>query len=161
MHYMYQNFLYELITWNLLPQRKNMNHEKHVIHEEVFTYVNILPKYLSNMPEIINKITYIVYKEWSVHALMNEIKENNYDVNILWKGNIACPGYWKMILFWRLRVTLILVDHETGCVGKVISLVFHVYKEHPNWKSYVSYVSYASILRQGDHGLWIGNKHEK
>jgi hypothetical protein len=21
---------------------------------------------------------------------MNEIKENNYDVNILWKGNIAC-----------------------------------------------------------------------
>jgi hypothetical protein len=30
---------------------------------------------------------------------MNEIKENNYDVNILWKGNIACPGYWKMILF--------------------------------------------------------------
>jgi hypothetical protein len=22
---------------------------------------------------------------------MNEIKENNYDVNVLWKENIACP----------------------------------------------------------------------
>jgi hypothetical protein len=31
----------------------------------------------------INKITYIVYKEWSDHALMDEIKENSYDVNIL------------------------------------------------------------------------------
>jgi hypothetical protein len=55
--------MYELITSNLLPQRKNMNHGKYVIHEEVSTYANILPKYLSNMPEIINKITYIVYKE--------------------------------------------------------------------------------------------------
>jgi hypothetical protein len=63
--------------------KKKLNHEKHVIHEEVSTYANILPKYLSNMPEIINKITYIVYKEWSVRALMNEIKENNYDMNVL------------------------------------------------------------------------------
>jgi hypothetical protein len=80
---MYQNFMYELITWNLIPQRKNMNHEKLVIHEEVSTYVNILQKYRSNIVEIINKITYIVYKEWSVCALMNEIKENNYAMNVL------------------------------------------------------------------------------
>jgi hypothetical protein len=37
-----------------------MNLGKLVIHEEVSTYVNILPKYLNNMPEIINKIAYIV-----------------------------------------------------------------------------------------------------
>jgi hypothetical protein len=43
--------------------KKNMNHGKYVIYEEVFTYVNLLPKYLRNMLEIINKITYIVYKE--------------------------------------------------------------------------------------------------
>jgi hypothetical protein len=156
MHSIYQNFLYELITWNLLPQRKNMNHAKHVIQEKVSTYANILPKYLSNMPEIINKITYIVYKEWSMYALMNEIKENNYDMNVLWKWNIACPGYWKTILFWWLRVTPILVDHETDCVGKLICLAFHVYKEHPNRRSYAYY---ASILRQGGHGLRIGKKH--
>jgi hypothetical protein len=60
-----------------------MNHAKHVIHEKVSMYVNILPKYLSNMPEIINKIIYILYKELSMYALMNEIKENNYDINVL------------------------------------------------------------------------------
>jgi hypothetical protein len=38
----------------------------------------------------INKVTYIVYKEWTNHALMNKIKENIYDVNVLWKENIAC-----------------------------------------------------------------------
>jgi hypothetical protein len=91
---MYQNFMNELIMWNLIPQRKNTNHGKHVIHEKVFTYANNLPKYLSNMSEIINKITYIVYKEW-LRALINEIKENNYDVNVLWKGNIACPEVLK------------------------------------------------------------------
>jgi hypothetical protein len=32
---------------------------------------------------LINKVAYIVYKEWSGHALINEIKENNYDVNVL------------------------------------------------------------------------------
>jgi hypothetical protein len=85
-----------------------------------------------------------------VRALMNEIKENIYDMNVLWKVNIACPRYWKTILFRRLRVTPVLVDHETGCVGKLISLVFHVYKERPNQRPYVSY---ASILRQGGHGL--------
>jgi hypothetical protein len=35
-----------------------------------------------NMPRI-NKITYIVYKEWQDRALMNEIKETNYDVTLL------------------------------------------------------------------------------
>jgi hypothetical protein len=35
-------------------------------------------------------VTYLVYKEWSSRELMNEIKENNYDMNILWKRNIAC-----------------------------------------------------------------------
>jgi hypothetical protein len=37
----------------------------------------------------IYKVTYIVYKEWSSHTLMNEIKENNYCVNVLWKENVA------------------------------------------------------------------------
>jgi hypothetical protein len=49
-----------------------------------------------------------------------------------------------MILFQQFHVTLILVDHETRCVEKLISLAFHVCKERPNWRSYMSYVS---ILR--------------
>jgi hypothetical protein len=84
----HQKFMYDLITWNVLPQRKNMNHRKSVIPEKVFTSTNLLPEYLRNRPGIINKVTYIVYKEWLGCALMNEIKENNYDMNILWKGNI-------------------------------------------------------------------------
>jgi hypothetical protein len=32
---------------------------------------------------------------------MNKIKENNYDVNILWKGNIAC--------LWVLKNNFILM----------------------------------------------------
>jgi hypothetical protein len=87
---MHQNFLYDLITRNLLSQRKNMNHEKHVIPEKVFTYANLLSKYLRNRPGIINKVTYTVYKEWLGCALMNEIKENNYNVNVLRKENITC-----------------------------------------------------------------------
>jgi hypothetical protein len=81
--------MYDLITWNFLPQ-KNINYGKQVIPEEVFTPVDLLPKYLMNRPRIINKVTYIVYKEWPGRALMNEIKENNYGVNVLWKENIAC-----------------------------------------------------------------------
>jgi hypothetical protein len=69
----------------------------------------------------INKVIYIVYKEWSGHALMNEINENNYDVNVLWKGNIAFLWVLENNLFQRLRTIPILVDHETGCVGKIIS----------------------------------------
>jgi hypothetical protein len=30
------------------------------------------------------------HKEWSDHASMNKINVNNYDMNVLWKGNIAC-----------------------------------------------------------------------
>jgi hypothetical protein len=56
---------------------------------------------------------------------MNEIKENNYGMNVLWKRNIHCMWVLKTILFQRLRVTLILLDHETGCIGKLISLSFH------------------------------------
>jgi hypothetical protein len=67
-----------------------MNHEKQVIPEEIFMSMNLLPKYLRIRSGIINKVTYIVYKELSEHTLMNEIKEHNYDVNILWKENIAC-----------------------------------------------------------------------
>jgi hypothetical protein len=26
---------------------------------------------------------------------MNEIKKNKYDVNVLWKGSITCPGVHK------------------------------------------------------------------
>jgi hypothetical protein len=33
--------------------------------------------------------------------LMNEIKENNYDVNVLWKGNIAC--------LWVLKNNFVLM----------------------------------------------------
>jgi hypothetical protein len=36
-------------------------------------------------------------------------------------------------------VSTILVDHEIGCVGKIISLSFHAYKEHPNQRSYAFY----------------------
>jgi hypothetical protein len=38
---MHQNFLYDLITWNLLLQRKNMNHGKHVTPEKVSTSTNL------------------------------------------------------------------------------------------------------------------------
>jgi hypothetical protein len=37
-------------------------------------------------------------------------------------------GYWKTILFQRLWATPILVDYETSCVRKIISLSFYVYK---------------------------------
>jgi hypothetical protein len=38
---MHKNFSYDLITWNLFPQRKNMNYEKHVTREEVSTSTNL------------------------------------------------------------------------------------------------------------------------
>jgi hypothetical protein len=37
-----------------------------------------------------------------------------------------------MILFQQLRATPILVDHETGCIRKLISLSFHAHEECPN-----------------------------
>jgi hypothetical protein len=48
-------------------------------------------------------------------------------------------GYWKMILFLRLRPTPILVEHKTDCIGNIIYLCFHAYKECPNQMSYASY----------------------
>jgi hypothetical protein len=100
----------------------------------------------------------MVYKEWSGRELMNEIKENNYDVNVLWKGNIAYLWVLEMILFRRYQTTLILVDHETDCVEKIISLSFHAYEEPPNWRSHASC---ALIWRQSSFGLRIENKHGK
>jgi hypothetical protein len=47
-------------------------------------------------------------------------------------------GYRKMILFRRLWVTPILVDNEIYCVGNIISLSFHAYKERLNRRSYTS-----------------------
>jgi hypothetical protein len=62
-----------------------------------------------------------------------------------------------MILFLWLRATPILHNHETSCVRKIISLSFHVYKEHPNWRSYIPC---ALIWSQGGPRLRIGNKCE-
>jgi hypothetical protein len=45
-------------------------------------------------------------------------------------------GYWQMIMFLQLLSTLILVDHDTRCVGKIISLSFLVYKKCQNRRSY-------------------------
>jgi hypothetical protein len=49
--------------------------------------------------------------------------------------------FWKTILFWWLRTTPILVDNETGCIGKLTSLSFHAYEECLNQRSYMSCVS--------------------
>jgi hypothetical protein len=35
----------------------------------------------------------------------------------------------------------ILVGHETGAIGKVISLAFGAYVEHPKWRSYAIWTS--------------------
>jgi hypothetical protein len=49
--------------------------------------------------------------------------------------------FYKLILFWQLRVTAILVDHEISDVRKFISLVFQAYVDLSNWRLYVSCVS--------------------
>jgi hypothetical protein len=54
-----------------------------------------------------------------------------------------------MILFQRLWTTPILVDHETGCGGRLISLYFHAYEE---WQNQWLYILCASIWSQGDPG---------
>jgi hypothetical protein len=132
-----------------------MNYGIHVIPEEIFKSMNILPKYMRNMSRIINKVTYIIYKEWSGRALMNEITENNYDVNVLWKENIAC--------LWVLDTDFVLMitndsdfSSPSDCVRKLISLAFHTYEERRNQRSYASC---ASIWRQCCPTLRIGNKH--
>jgi hypothetical protein len=55
-------------------------------------------------------------------------------------------GYWKTILFRWLRVTPILVYHETNCIGKIIYLSLHAYKERSSQRSFMSYVL---IWKQG------------
>jgi hypothetical protein len=67
-------------------------------------------------------------------------------------------GTGKWFLFLRLWETKILIDHETGCVGKIIFLSFHAYKEHPNRMLCVSCVF---IWTHGGPGLRIRNKYEK
>jgi hypothetical protein len=89
----------------------------------------------------INNVTYTVYKEWSDHALMNEIKENNYDVNVLWKVNIVCLWLLKNNFVLMIVETPILVDHEINCIEKLISLTFRTYEEHPNRRLYASCVT--------------------
>jgi hypothetical protein len=46
--------------------------------------------------------------------------------------------YWKIILFLRLWVIPILVDYETSCIRKTISLSFHAHNERPNQRLYTS-----------------------
>jgi hypothetical protein len=58
--------------------------------------------------------------------VMNEIMENNYGVNVLWKENIACMCLLENDLISTIAVTPILVDHETGCVRKVMSYMKNV-----------------------------------
>jgi hypothetical protein len=40
-----------------------------------------------------------------------------------------------------IAMTPILVGHETGAIGKVISLAFRAYVEHPKRRSYVIWTS--------------------
>jgi hypothetical protein len=72
---------------------------------------------------------------------MNEIKENNYDVNVLWKGNIVCIWILENDFILTMAGDSDLFDHETSCVGKLISLFFYVYEEHTNRRSYSSCAS--------------------
>jgi hypothetical protein len=58
-------------------------------------------------------------------------------------------GSRKKILFRWLSMTLILVDHETCCIEKIIYLSFYTYEERINRRSYGSC---ASIWRQGGLG---------
>jgi hypothetical protein len=52
------------------------------------------------------------------------------ELDLMFYGNeilyFCC--YFKTLLFLLLWATPILVDHETGCIGKIISLCFHAYK---------------------------------
>jgi hypothetical protein len=46
-------------------------------------------------------------------------------LDILWKGNIAFLWVLKNDFIYMFQTTLILVDHETGCIRKITSLSFH------------------------------------
>jgi hypothetical protein len=56
-------------------------------------------------------------------------------------GRHISGRFCKLILFWQLRVTAILVDHEISDVRKFISLAFQAYVDLSNWRLYVSCVS--------------------
>jgi hypothetical protein len=60
--------------------------------------------------------------------------------------------FWKSVLFWWLQTTPILVEHETGGVGKLISLFFQAYVDRSNQ---MLYMSCASIWKQYGSRLWI------
>jgi hypothetical protein len=47
-------------------------------------------------------------------------------------GGATPRRFWKSILFRWFWPTLILVDHDTGGIGKVISLSLHAYVDYPN-----------------------------
>jgi hypothetical protein len=57
------------------------------------------------------------------------------------KKILFASGYCKLVLFRRLLVTLILVDHETGYVEKLISSALHAYEERQYQRSYASRAS--------------------
>jgi hypothetical protein len=78
-------------------------------------------------------------------------------LDVLWKGILHFYGYWKIILFLWLLVTLILVDYETGWIGKIISYL-SIHKKYSNRRSYISC---ALIYKQGDPEHWVGNKYGK
>jgi hypothetical protein len=80
------------------------------------------------------------------------------DLTFYGKKILYFCGYWKTNLFLRLRMTLILVDHETSCIRNIISLCFHAYKERPIPMSYAACVL---IWRQCGTGLRIENKYVK
>jgi hypothetical protein len=47
-------------------------------------------------------------------------------------------GTLKQFCSDNCEATLILVNHEIGCIEKIISSSFHAYKERPNRRSYTS-----------------------
>jgi hypothetical protein len=73
-------------------------------------------------------------------------------------------GTVQRFCFDDCGVTPILVNHETDCIGKIISLSFHAYKERPNRRSYTSCAliwlkarwSWTPNWKQ----IWEVNKHD-
>jgi hypothetical protein len=74
MIFMYQNFRYDLIMWNLLWQRNNINHGKRVIPEKVSMSVNLLTKIFERK----NKSKY--NSDFWLNLPMVSICSNIYDI---------------------------------------------------------------------------------
>jgi hypothetical protein len=83
-------------------------------------YLNLLM--VSVWLNMSNTIGYLHRTLTTRHNLWPDI----IDLGRIWPTLVGM--LWKMILFWWLRATPILVDHETGCIEKLISLVFHAYE---------------------------------